>query len=156
MASLEGDRGVDPSSIKNGKGTTWTIVHGSGTFAVVPEPATIVMILSATLGAIAYGWRRWSASHGLSPKQGRVVIDQQPATVFSTVAGSFFSGRLPNGSISHCAGLIDTRVFGGETFLSALLADLSRDRECSAPPWRESRIPFRGLPDTLAAQRFRR
>lgn len=60
LASLEGDWGIDPSSKANGKATTWAIVHGSGTFAVVPEPATIIMMVSATFGAIAYGWRRWT------------------------------------------------------------------------------------------------
>ena len=57
LAELEGSWGVDKAAQKS-----WAIVRGggSGIFAVVPEPATIVMILSATLGAMTYGWRRWS------------------------------------------------------------------------------------------------
>jgi hypothetical protein len=57
LAELEGSWGVDKAAQKS-----WAIVRGggSGVFAVVPEPATIVMMLSAALGAMTYGWRRWS------------------------------------------------------------------------------------------------
>jgi hypothetical protein len=54
--------GVDKAS-----GKAWAIVKGgTGVFAVVPEPATIVMMLSATLGAMAYGFRRWSRKSQVS------------------------------------------------------------------------------------------
>jgi hypothetical protein len=57
LEQLEGSWGVDKAASKS-----WAIVRGggSGVFAVVPEPATIVMMLSAALGAMTYGWRRWS------------------------------------------------------------------------------------------------
>ena len=59
----EGHWGVDETNSKS-----WAIVRGggSGIFAVVPEPATVIMMLSATLGAMAYGWRRWSRKPELS------------------------------------------------------------------------------------------
>ncbi len=63
LESLVGNWGVDKASSKS-----WAIVKGggSGIFAVVPEPATVLMLISATLGAVTYGWRRFS-------RRGRVV-----------------------------------------------------------------------------------
>jgi hypothetical protein len=63
LSTLEGAWGVDPNSKDAGTGHSWVIVNGTGStayFAVVPEPATVVMMLSAVLGAVAYGWRRFS------------------------------------------------------------------------------------------------
>ena len=65
LSELEGAWGVDVAGAKadaRQRGNSWAIVRGggSGVFAVVPEPATVVMMLSAVLGALAYGWRRLS------------------------------------------------------------------------------------------------
>ena len=59
ISALIGDWGMYGST-PDGQGKAWAIVRGGGVFAVVPEPATIIMMVSATLGAVAYGWRRWS------------------------------------------------------------------------------------------------
>ena len=59
LTNNSGAFGVDTTTDPNHP-TAWVIVKGGGVFAVVPEPATIVMMVSATLGAMAYGWRRWS------------------------------------------------------------------------------------------------
>ncbi len=61
LADLAGSWGVDPSSPDQGTGHSWVIVAGggSGIFAVVPEPSTLVLIgISAGIGLMAYGLRR--------------------------------------------------------------------------------------------------
>jgi hypothetical protein len=64
LAQLQGSWGVDPASADQGTGHSWAIVAGggSGIFAVVPEPSTLVLIgISAGIGAMAYGLRRRKA-----------------------------------------------------------------------------------------------
>jgi hypothetical protein len=46
--------------------TSWAIVRGTGIFAVVPEPTVVLMLVSATLGAMTYGWRRFSRKNELT------------------------------------------------------------------------------------------
>jgi hypothetical protein len=55
LEDLVGNWGVDKDAQKS-----WVIVKGGGIFAVVPEPTAILMLVSATLGAMTYGWRRFS------------------------------------------------------------------------------------------------
>jgi hypothetical protein len=61
LDALEGNWGVDPDSATDpqGRGKSWAIIKNSGgVFAVVPEPATVIMMISASIGAMVYGWRR--------------------------------------------------------------------------------------------------
>jgi len=64
LAALEGSWGVDVAGTQadtQQRGHSWVIMKNTGgVFAVVPEPATVLMMISATVGALAYGWRRWS------------------------------------------------------------------------------------------------
>jgi hypothetical protein len=55
LDELVGNWGVEAATQ-----TSWAIVRGGGIFAVVPEPTAILMLVSATLGAMTYGWRRFS------------------------------------------------------------------------------------------------
>ena len=59
LASLVGSYGGATTLSSTGIGTAWMIVRGGGDFGVVPEPSTIIMLISAGLGLMVYGWRRW-------------------------------------------------------------------------------------------------
>ena len=64
LNDLVGSWGVDPATSSTGLGHSWAIVEGggSGIFAVdpitVPEPASLVLLLTAGIGLFLYGWRR--------------------------------------------------------------------------------------------------
>jgi hypothetical protein len=63
LDQLEGNWGVDPTPVDGDtdkqRYKSWAIIRNTGgTFAVVPEPATVIMMISACMGAMAYGWRR--------------------------------------------------------------------------------------------------
>jgi hypothetical protein len=70
LSDLVGSWGVDDSTYDSvthpfgvsdkGKGYSWAIVQGggSGIFAVVPEPGTLALLISAGLGLAVFGVRR--------------------------------------------------------------------------------------------------
>jgi hypothetical protein len=57
LESLLGSWGVDPAVGATGLAHAWVITKGSGTFAVVPEPSTIVLLVSATGIGVGGLWR---------------------------------------------------------------------------------------------------
>lgn len=59
LDDLVGSWGVETSLSKTGVGYSWVVVKGSGTFAVAPEPSTLVLLGTVGLGLIGYGVRRW-------------------------------------------------------------------------------------------------
>ena len=61
LDQLVGSWGVE-NTLGGKQGATvgsWVIVKGGGTFAVAPEPSTLVLIGTVGLGLIGYGVRRW-------------------------------------------------------------------------------------------------
>ena len=71
LESLLGNWGVDPAAAADpqGRGHSWAIIRGggSGIFAVVPEPATLVLLISAVMGLFAYTFRRYRDFFRLQP-----------------------------------------------------------------------------------------
>ena len=68
---LEGHWGVDPAAASDPqqRGHSWAIIRGggSGVFAVVPEPATLLLLISAMAGLFAYMFRRYRDFFRLQP-----------------------------------------------------------------------------------------
>ena len=96
LVTLEGNWGVDPSSATNpqGRGKSWAIVHGSGVFAVVPEPATMLLLLSCAAGATVYGMRRWHRS--ARPRAANLMNQHRRVLVVVLVlAGSMSASYVP-------------------------------------------------------------
>ena len=49
-----GTWGVDPTTSHS-----WEVVSGNGTFAVVPEPSTMALLVAAALALVGCGLKRW-------------------------------------------------------------------------------------------------